>query len=187
MVDLEISALMKDFSKLLMNDSFFDNRMETIINAGFKNSSTCLWSDYGYFKTLSCDFPVERSNVTELAILYINQVYFTNKHGKKIYYYDLFVIGQATPMLNSPEDLENYVPEENEVKILKLKYDVVSGQFLGLVETLAYLTIRGDERVCFFGHGYDMNNSKILYTTHKMKILNNFNVIIFHRHKNEHE
>ena len=35
-VDLEISALMKDSSNLSMNDSFFDNRMETIINAGFK-------------------------------------------------------------------------------------------------------------------------------------------------------
>ena len=35
MVDLEISALMKNSSKLSISDSFFDNRMETIINAGF--------------------------------------------------------------------------------------------------------------------------------------------------------
>ena len=130
-----------------MRDSFFDNRMETIINAGLKNSSTRLWSDYEYFKSLSCDFPVEKSNEPELATLYINQAYFK----KKIYYHDLFVVGQATPMLNPPEDLENYVPEEDKVKILRPKYDVLSGQFLGLVETLAYLTVRGDKRVCFFG------------------------------------
>ena len=43
MGDLEISALMKDSNKLLMSDIFFDNRMETIINAGFKNISTGLW------------------------------------------------------------------------------------------------------------------------------------------------
>ena len=82
-------------------------------------------------------------------------------------------------MLNPPENLEKYVPEDDEVKILRPKYDVVSGQVLGLVETLAYLTVWGNERVCFFGHGYDMNNSKILYTAHKMKIPNNFNAIIF--------
>ena len=130
---------------------------------------------------------MEKSNVPELAILYINQACFNNKYGKRIYYYDLFVVGQATPMLNPPEDLENYVPEEDEVKILRPKYDVLFGQFLGLVETLAYLTVRGNKRVCFFGQGYDMDNSKILYTAHKMKIPNNFNAIIFDRHKNEYE
>ena len=115
--------------------------MGTIINPGFKNSRTRLWSDYGYFKSLSCDFPMERSNVAELAILNINQVYFTNKYEKKIYYYDLFVIGQVTPMLNLPENLEKYVPDNDEVKILRPKYDFVSGQVLGLVETLAYLSV----------------------------------------------
>ena len=96
---------MKDSSKLLMSDSFYKNKMETIINGGFKSSSICLWSDYGYSESLSCDFPVEKSNVPKLAILYINQAYFNNKYGKKIYYYDLLVVGQATPMLNPPEDL----------------------------------------------------------------------------------
>ena len=153
MVDLEISALMKDSGKLLVSDSFFANRMETIINAGFKNSSTRLQSDYGYLKSLSCNFLVEKSNVPELAILYINQTYFNNKYVKKIYYYDLFVLGQATPMFNPPEDLENYVPEEDEENILRPKYYVLSGQFLGLVETLAYLTVQGDKRVCFFWSG----------------------------------
>ena len=140
--------------------------METIINAGFKSSSSRLWSNYGYFKSLSCDFPVEKSNVPELAILYINQAYFNNKYGKKVYYYDLFVIGQVTPMLTPPEDLENYVPEEDEVKISSPKYDVVSGQFLGLVETLTYLTVRGDKHVCFFSYGYDKDNSKLFYSEH---------------------
>ena len=60
---------------------------------------------------------MEKSNVPELAILYIKQTYFNNKYGKKIYYYNLFVVGQVTPMLNPREDLENFVPEDDEVKI----------------------------------------------------------------------
>ena len=94
------------------------------------------------------------------------------------------MIGQVTPMLNPPEDLENYVPEEDKVKILRPENDVVSGQFLELVETLAYLTVRGDERGSFFGYGHDKDNSKILYSVHKTKIPNYFNAIIFDRHKN---
>ena len=47
-------------------------------------------------------------------------------------------------MLNPPEDLKDYVPKDNEAKIVRPKYDVVSGQFLELVETLGYLTVRGD-------------------------------------------
>ena len=39
----------------------------------------------------------------------------------------------------------------------------------------------------FFGQGFDLDNSKILYTAHKIKILNNFNAMIFDRHKNEYE
>ena len=109
-VDLEIPALMKDSNKLLINDSYFNSWMETIINAGFKSNDTCLWSNHGFFKSISCDFHVEKSNVPEMTILCINQVYFKDKYGKKIYCCNLFVIGQATPMLNPPEDLENYVP-----------------------------------------------------------------------------
>ena len=65
-------------------------------------------------------------------------------------------------MLNPPEDSKNYTPKENEAKIVRPKYDVVSGQFLVLVETLAYLTVRGDERECFFDYGYTKENSKVL-------------------------
>ena len=160
--------------------------METIINAGFKSNNTRLWSNYGFFKSISCDFHVGKSNVPEMTILYINQAYFKDKYGKKIYCCDLFVTGQATPTLN-PEDLENYVPEEDEIKTLRPKYNVVCGQFLGLVETLAYLTVRGDKCECFFGYEHDKDNSKVFYSTHKMKILNKFNAIIFDRHKYEYE
>ena len=50
-------------------------------------------------------------------------------------------------MPNPPEDLENYIPEDDEVKILRPKYDILSGQCLGLVETLAYVTVQGNKCV----------------------------------------
>ena len=137
-----------------MTDSVFNSRMETTITPekdpnDFKRSSTDLWPSYGYFKQKACNFSVEKANMPEMTAFYVNQVYLSYKDNKNIYYCDIFIIGQVTPMLNPPEDLKNCIPKENKAKIVRPKYDVASGQFLGLVEMLGYLTARGDECECF--------------------------------------
>ena len=118
-----------------------------------------------------------------MTIFYVNQAYLSDKDNKKIYYCDVFILGQVTPMPNPPEDLKNYLPKENEAKIVRRKCSIVSVQFLGLVETLGYLTVRGDERECFFDYGYKKDNSKVLCSTHKMKIPNSFSATISNRHR----
>ena len=100
--------------------------------------------------------------MSKMTFFYINQVYLSYKDNKKIYYCDVFILGQVTSMLNLSEDLKNYVPKENEAKIVRPKYDVVSGQFLGLVEMLVYLTVQCNEHECFFVYGYSKDNSKVL-------------------------
>ena len=192
MIDSGISAAVNDSSKLSMTKSVFDSRMETTIVAekdsgGFKRNSTDLWQNYGYFKQQACDFSVEKANMPEMTIFYFNQVYLSYKDNKKIYYCDVFILGQVTPMLNPSKDLKNYVPKENEAKIVRPKYDVVSGQFLGLAETLRYLTVRGDERECFFDYGYSKENTKVLYSMHKMKIPNSFSATIFNCQRIQYE
>ena len=76
-------------------------------------------------------------------------------------------------VLNAPEDLKNYQLKSDEVKLIKPKYDPVNGQFLGLINSLGYLTVRGEQEH-FFDYGFNKENSKILYSTHKMKIPNSF-------------
>ena len=58
---------------------------------------------------------------------------------------------------------------------------------MGLVETLGYLTVRVDDRECFFDYGYNKENSKVLYSTHKMKIPNSFSSTIFNRDRIQYE
>ena len=163
-IDQGISAAVKDSTKLLMTKSVFDGQIEITITVekdpnGFKRNSTDLWPSYGYLKQQACDF---LANTSEMTALFVNQDYLSYKDKKIMYYCDVFIIGQVTPMLNPPEDLKNYIPKENEAKIVRSKYDVASGQFLGLVETLGYLTVRGDERECIFDYGFSKGNSKIL-------------------------
>ena len=85
------------------------------------------------------------------------------------------------PLLNAPEDLKHYQLKSDEVKLIKPKYDPVNGQFLGLINSLGYLTVRGDEQEHFFDYGFNKENSKILYSTHKVKIPNSFSTTIFNR------
>ena len=117
-----------------MTKSVFDSRIETTITAekdpsSFKRNSTDLWPNFGYFKQQAHDFSVEKANMSEMTAFYVNQAYLSYKDNKKINYCDVFIIGQVTPMLNPPEDLKNYIPKENEAKIVRPKYNVVSGVF----------------------------------------------------------
>ena len=94
---------------------------------------------------------------------------------------------QITQLLNQPEKLEEYTPQENELKILRSKCDTTSGNFLGLENCLAYLTVRGDFQEQFFDYGYSKENSKLLTSTHKMKVPNSFSSTIFNRHRIQYE
>ena len=39
-----------------------------------------------------------------MSIFYVNQYYQNYKYNKKVYYCDFYILGQATPCLNIPED-----------------------------------------------------------------------------------
>ena len=58
------------------------------------------------------------------------------------------------PLLNLPENLDAYTPKENEVKIIRGKHDTATGQFLGLDNSLGYMTIRGNCNEKFFDYGF---------------------------------
>ena len=86
-----------------------------------------------------------------------------------------------------PEDLKNRKFKPNEAKIFRPKYDTVSGEFIGRVEALSYLTIRGGSMECYFHYGCSKENGKVLYSHHKMKIHNSFSETILKRHRTQNE
>lgn len=122
-----------------------------------------MWKKYGYFKQQACNFLVKQSFIS-------NQAYQSYRENKKTYYCNLFILGQVTPFFNPPKSLKS-----DEVK----SNDTVYTKFLDLVETLGYLTVHGDSMECFFDYGYSKNNSKVFYSTHKMKTPNSFEATIF--------
>ena len=91
------------------------------------------------------------------------------------------------PLLNLPENLDEYTPKENEVKIIRGKHDTVTGQFLGLDNSLGYMTVRGDSNENFFDYGFSKEKSKVPYSSHKIKIPISFSTTIFNRHIMQYE
>ena len=137
-IDSGISSAVRDSSKLSMTKVL--RKKDT----GLKRNSTDLWSKNGYFSSQVCNLFLEKANLPEMTIFYISQAYLSYKDNKKIYYTNVYILGQVVPLLNTPEDLSNYELKSDELKIIKPKYDPVCGQCLGLTELLGYITVHGD-------------------------------------------
>ena len=85
-----------------------------------------MWKNYGLFGTESCDFGIEKANMPENTIFYVNQGYQSYKDVKKVYYNDLYIIAQIMPLAQQPTDIESYQLKDDEVKILRARCDPIS-------------------------------------------------------------
>ena len=151
-IDSGISNAVQQSLKLSVTKVLKNGRMETTISAERepqRKNSTDLWRKNGFFSSQVCDFSIQKANLPEMTIFYVNQGYLSYKDNKKICYVDIYIVGQTVPLLNQPENFDEYTPLENEVKICRAKYDTVTRQFLGLENCLGYLTVRGDEHENF--------------------------------------
>ena len=146
-----------------------------------------LWENYRYLGTKSCDFSIEKANLPENTIFYINQAYQCFKNSKKVYYTNVFILPQIMLLAQQPKDIESYELNDNEVKILRLRHDPVSVKFLGIEYCVALVTVRNNQDEQFFNYGYHKENSKVLYSTRKLKILSSFKTAILGQHKMQYE
>ena len=152
-----------------------------------KTKSVSMWKDFGFFGSEICEFNIEKVNMPENTLFYVNQGYQSYKDNKKVYYNDIFTIAQIMPLAHQPKDIESYVLNDDEVKILRSWYDPVSGEFLGIEYCIAVITVRNDPVEQFFDYGYSKDNSKTLYSTKKVKIPSSFKSTVFGIYKNKYE
>ena len=109
---------------------------------------------------------MDKVNLPENSIIYLNQGYQSYKDNKRVYYGDYF-LAQVNECLNPPEDFENYKFRQREVKMFRPRYDTIAGKFKGLYETLGYLMVCGDMDEHFLNYGFSKQISKILHLFHK--------------------
>ena len=70
-----------------------------------------------------------------------------------------------------------------EVKIIRLRYEPTTGEFIGLYETIGFIAVRGDAYEHFLNYGYDENKCRLLYSFYKRRIPNSFGGTMFTRHR----
>ena len=159
-VDSGVSDSIRNASKLTMTKVIENNngKAQMSITADRdqeEKSFTNLWENHGYFGYYTCSISIEIVNLPENTIFYINHGYSCPvKDGKRAYYSDIFILGQITPLLDQPKNTDEYLPKENEVKILRPKHNISTGDFLGLEYCLACLTVRNDPEEHLFDYGY---------------------------------
>ena len=151
-----------------------------------KVSGERVWKENGFFSEVKPEMNIEKVNIPENTLLYINQGFIsTVKNGDLAMYVHNFIVGQLLVAANQPDDITTYSCKENEVKLLTCVYDLESGKFKGLRLMLAYIIIRGDDDEVFFSYGYSKSKSTVLYSYSKQQIPDTFISTSFKKHFQE--
>ena len=151
-----------------------------------KLSGEKVWKENGFFKDIRPELNLEKVNMPENTLYYVNQAFLsTVKNSEIAMYIQNFIMGQLIFAANQPKDISEYVCQANDVKLLSCVYDLETGDFKGIRLMLAYIVLRGDQEEIFFSYGYDKNKSKILYSYSKQQIPDAFISTAFKKHFNE--
>ena len=155
-------------------------------NSDEKVSGEKVWKNNGFFGEIKPEMNIEKVNIPENTLFYMNQGYIsTVKNGDLAMYIHNFIIGQIIIAANQPEDISTYECKDNETKLLTCVYDLETGNFKGLRLMLAYIIIRGDDDEFFFSYGYSKTKSKVLYSHMKQQIPDTFIATGFNKHFKE--
>ena len=83
-----------------------------------KLSGKSVWRNNGSFQDLRPDLNLEKKNIPENTLFYINQSFLsTVKNGDIAMYNHNFILGQLIVAANQPSDINAYECKENEVKL----------------------------------------------------------------------
>lgn len=91
-----------------------------------------VWRPFYAFDANRSDYSLEKVNIPEKTVFYVNQANLTVQKSKKIYYCNCHVLPQVTEASNPPENIDSYVLQDREVKLVRPRYIVETGDVLGL-------------------------------------------------------
>ena len=178
---LLLSKEMTDKDKSMKTQLLYKPKNDDKVYSGEK-----IWKKNGFFQDVRAELNLEKVNIPENCLLYVNQGFLsTVKSGEIAMYLHNFIIGQLIIAVNQPEDISTYICSNNEVKLLSCVYDLESGDFKGIREQIAFIVLRGDVDETFLSYGFNKIKSKVLYSFSKQQIPNAFVSVAFKKHFDE--
>ena len=98
-----------------------------------KLSGEHVWKNNGFFQDLRLDLNLEKKNIPENTLFYINQSFLSTVKSDDIAMCNHnFILGQITVAANQPSDINAYECKENEAKLWCCIYDLTTGEFQGV-------------------------------------------------------
>ena len=89
-------------------------------------------SNYCLFEARKCDYNMEKVNFPKNSLIYVNQAYLAKQKHKKIYYCDYYILGKIVEASNPPQNIDSYELKKKEVKMVRLKNNSETIDFIGL-------------------------------------------------------
>ena len=151
---------------------------------GVEKAGKQVWQQVGYFGKVNPDYSCYKNDFPENCLVYINQAYLTVKERDTMIYCDYIILAQIIAFRSPPENVDEIIKNDKKlVKIYMPMYDITTGKFLGVKESVEYTMIRNEERETFFSYGYSSEHSSTLYCHSKQPIPNIFRGTAFNTHK----
>ena len=160
--------------------------IRSTFDGGHRLSGEKVWKSNGFFKDIKPELNLEKVNMLENTLYYVNQPFLlTVESGDIAMYNQNFILGQLIVAANQPKDIATYVCNKNEVKLHCCIYDLDNGEFKGVRELLVYIMLRGDKDEIFSSYGFDKSKSQILHSYSKQQIPDAFIATAFKKYYNE--
>ena len=171
-----IFSLSKEISE---SDQSVRSKMVVANIEGIEKVGEQIWEEEGYFGKLNPDYSCHKNDFPENALIYVNICRDT------MIYCDYTILAQIIPFKSSAENIDEAVKEDKKlVKIYMPMCDTVTGQLLGVKESIGYIMVRNEEEEkTFLSYGFSSEHSTVLYCHSKQPIPNIFRGTSFNTHK----
>ena len=171
------SNLLENASMLMLTKEAIDKdrSLKTQLTLSSKSSKKRtsderVWRNEGFFEDTKPELNLEKKNILDNSLFYINQSYIsTVKNDDLAMYNHNFIISQLTVAANQPPEINQYVCKDNDFKLYTCMYDLQSAEILGLRCEVAFIVLRGDETELFLSYGFDTKKAYVLYSSSKQK------------------
>ena len=118
-----------------------------------------VWQRDGFFGKINPDYSTHKNDFPENCLCYINQAYLTVKDRDTMIYCDYIILRQIVVFRSPPDSEGDNIDKliKNDKKLVKIympMYDLTTGKFLGVKESVGYIMIRNQEDEVFLSYGF---------------------------------
>lgn len=108
-------------STSLLEQNIYLKNEPSKFDVASKKKTDLMWPEHDYFRNVACSIQLEKGNMPQNNLFYLNQGLLLYKGCKKLFYDDYFILSQVLERSNPPSDIKNHIFDECEVLLYRAK------------------------------------------------------------------